>query len=105
MSTNKLNLNNKYGECCNCPALMSDHGRMFTNYISSRLYNDIFSKSLKSSDSHSYREKLQNNSQILSSNEIVKYEQVRCKSNNINKFYIDSSNYTFDKPLKDGYWG
>lgn len=28
-----MNCDNKFGECCNCPALMSD-GRFITNYIS-----------------------------------------------------------------------
>lgn len=104
MSNSNLNLNNKFGQCCGCPALMSDKGRLFTNYMSSRLYNDINSKQLKVPDSHSYREKLQNDSS-LRQNEILKFETVRCKSDGKNKFYIDSSKYTFDKPLTDAYVG
>jgi hypothetical protein len=105
MSKNNLNLNNKFGECCNCPALMSDRGRMFTNYVSSRIYNDNDAKRLKIFDANTYRENLQVFGSIYRSSEIYKYEQVKCKTNAKNKFYIDSSHYTFDKPLTNGYWG
>lgn len=104
MSNSNLSLNNKFGQCCGCPALMSDKGRLFTNYMSSRIFNDINSKQLKVPDAHSYREKLQNDSSIRQ-NEISKFESVRCKSDSKNKFYIDSSKYTFDKPLTDEYVG
>ena len=104
MSNSNLSLNNKFGQCCGCPALMSDKGRLFTNYVSSRIYNDMNSKQLKTSDAHSYRERLQNESSIRS-NEIAKYETVRCKDDSKNKFYIDGSKYTFDKPLSDPYVG
>jgi hypothetical protein len=97
-------LNNKFGQCCGCPALMSDKGRLFTNYVSSRIYNDVNSKKLKVPDAHSYREKLQNDPKIRI-NEINKYESVRCKSDSKNKFYFDSSNYTFNRPLIDPYNG
>ncbi len=104
MSSIDLNLNNKFGQCCNCPALMSDKGRLFTNYMSSRLYNDTNSKHLKVFDSHSYREKLQSD-QTLRINENVKYEKVRCKNNGKNMFYIDGSQYSFSKPLTNEYVG
>ena len=104
MSKNNLNLNNKFGECCGCPALMSDSGRMFTNYVSSRLYNDDYSKNLKVHDAHSYREKLQNDS-LSRQYEINKLETARCTNKGSNQFYIDSSNFTFNKPLSDPYVG
>jgi hypothetical protein len=105
MSTNELNLNNKFGQCCNCPALMSDKGRMFTNYVSSRIYNDYASKMFFISDAHTYREKLQVDGSAIRADEIQKYEKNKCKNNKKNSFYIDSSKYTFDKPLTDAYWG
>ena len=97
-------LNNKFGQCCGCPALMSDKGRIFTNYVSSRIYNDDNSKQLKVSDAHSYREKLQTDKKIRS-NDVNKYETIRCKSDSKNKFYIDSSKYTFNRQLTDPYNG
>ena len=100
-----LSLNNKFGKCCGCPALMSDKGRMFTNYVSSRLYNTNLSKNMKTPDSNAYRLKLQKDQEDIASQELAKLETAKCTSNKQNKFYIDSSKYTFDKPLSDPYWG
>jgi hypothetical protein len=98
------NLNNKFGECCGCPALVNGD-RLFNNYVSSRLRNDQIRKTLNLPDSHSYRLVLQSSGQNFVGEEIKRIEKVRCKSNDKNKFYIDSSKYNFDKPLSDGYWG
>ena len=103
-NSSQYNLNNKFGECCGCPALMNDD-RLFNNYVSSRIQNDQIRKSLNLPDSHSYRKTLQNNGQDFINNDVKRIENVRCKSNSKNKFYIDYSKYTFDKPLSDGYWG
>jgi len=107
MNKDDLSLNNKFGQCCDCPALMSDKGRMFTNYVSSRLYNDSYSKFLKVPDAHSYRNKLQEEGNLFRSIEVYRFDKAKCKSDGKTKalFYIDSSNYTFDKPLTDAYWG
>ncbi len=103
MSNNDSSLNNKFGHC-GCPALMSDKGRLFTNYTSSRLFNDVNSKNMNALDSHSYREKLQNNPN-LRLNEFSKVNSFKCKSDSKNSFYTDSSKFTFDKPLTDAYMG
>lgn len=98
-----LNQNNKLGSCCKCPAMMSD-GQIFTNWASSRIYNDDFMKALKIGDSNSYRELLQSTGGLLIKNEHKYQETNRCKSSD-GKFYIDSSKYSFEYPLSDGYWG
>jgi hypothetical protein len=103
-NSSQYNLNNKFGECCDCPALMNGD-RLFNNYVSSRIQNDQIRKSLKLPDSHSYRKILQNDALDFINNDTKKMENIRCKSNAKNKFYIDYSTYTFDKPLSDGYWG
>jgi hypothetical protein len=103
-NSSQNNLNNKFGECCGCPALVNDD-RLFNNYVSSRLRNDQIRKSLNITDSHTYRSILQTASQNFIGDDIKRIENSRCKSNDKNKFYIDSSKYNFDKPLTNGYWG
>jgi hypothetical protein len=103
-NSSQNNLNNKFGECCGCPALVNGD-RIFNNYVSSRLRNDQIKKSLNLSDSHSYRLVLQNTGQNIINNETNRLNNLRCKSDGKNKFYIDSSNFNFEKPLTDGYNG
>ena len=99
---NKNNLNNKFGECCNCPALTTGK-QYFTNYVSSRILNDDLRKNLKISDSHTYRYNLQANGTKYISNENNRYLNDRCKSDNKNNFYIDSSKYNFSSQLLNDY--
>jgi hypothetical protein len=99
-----INLNNKFGKCCGCPGLVNDD-RMFNNYISSRLRNDQIRKSLRIPTSHSYRSILQIDGQKFINGEIENIDNYKCKSDKKNKFYIDLSEYKFDKPLDNGYWG
>jgi len=73
--------------------------------MSSRIYNDNYAKVLNISDASTYRDFLQSKSNVIRSTEISKYEQSRCTNNKNNTFYIDSSKYTFDKPLTDAYLG
>jgi len=98
------NLNNKFGECCNCPGLMIGE-QYFTNLISSRIYNDMVQKKLKINDSNTYRLTLQANAIKLMKNDSNLFEINRCKSNNKNKFYLDTSNYGFKSKLEDEYNG
>jgi hypothetical protein len=104
MSKNNSNLNNKFGVCCGCPPLMSDR-RLFTNYVSSRTFNDESRKAMKLGDSHAYRGKLQSDASIIASNEIAKANKQICKSDGKTNFYIDTSKYSFNVDLVDGYWG
>ena len=65
---NQNNLNNKFGECCNCPAL-STGDQYFTNYVSSRLFNNNLQNKLGLKDSNSLRLNLQTNGTKYMSNE------------------------------------
>jgi hypothetical protein len=99
---NQNNLNNKFGECCNCPAL-STGKQYFTNYVSSRLYDDNLRKKLNINNSNTYRSFLQLNGTTLMSTDTSKSSANRCKSNATNKFYIDSSKFNFSSTLKNEY--
>ena len=102
LDTSELNLNNinnKFGVCCGCPALVSDD-RLFNNYVSSRIKNDNFKKSLYLTNTHSHRLILQTNGQNLINDEIKRIEKSRCTTNKKNKFYIDSSKYNFNDQLE-----
>ena len=99
---NQNNLNNKFGKCCNCPAL-SNGNQLFTNFESSRLFNNDLRKKLIIKDSNTFRLNLQNNATLYIFNENSKLESVKCTSDSKNKFYIDSSKYDFSKQLLDDY--
>jgi len=99
---NQNNLNNKFGECCNCPAL-STGDQYFTNYVSSRLCNHNLQKKLGIKDSNSFRLNLQLNGTKYMSNENIKYDNERCKSDKKNNFYIDTSKYDFSTKLINEY--
>ena len=105
MAKNNLNLDNKFGNCCNCPGFVNDD-RLFTNYVSSRIYNDSTMKKLNASNSHEYRNKLQNHAVDIMKNTSKYYnDNVGCFSDDKNKFYIDSSKYGFDTKLSKQYNG
>ena len=100
----KNNLNNKFGECCNCPALSTGQ-QYFTNYESSRLYNDKLRKNLSLNDTHSFRLNLQQNGLKYISNENIKITNDKCSSNTLNNFYLDGSTYNFSTKLINEYTG
>jgi len=99
---NKNNLNNKFGKCCNCPALANGN-QFFTNFESSRLYNYDLQQKYKLKNSHDYRLNLQNNAAFLMLNENVNFDSQQCTSDKQNKFYIDSSKYNFSTKLSNDY--
>ncbi len=101
------NLNNKYGECCNCPAFMEDQGRIITNYMPSRSYHTQLKKELNVKDSNEMRMMLQNSGLEKSQRE---FQNITGCQNNItntygekNKFYVDLSDYTFNEKLNPIY--
>ncbi len=102
MDKNNLNLDNKFGECCNCPGVGNGQ-YLFTNNVSSRIYNDQMGKKLKATDSHDYRSILQKNAKQFITNEILRLESTKCKPSN--KFYIDSSKFHPKDKLIDEYTG
>lgn len=96
-------LNNKFGNCCNCPSLSNDD-RIFNNYTSNRIFNDTLRRSLKLCDSHDYRDNLQKNGLKYMKSSVYDVEKLKCNSKT-NKFYFDFSEYTFNKPLENQYNG
>jgi hypothetical protein len=82
-----MELNNKFGNCCNCPALMSD-GRLFTSYVPHKEYNSRLMKELGVSNSIEYKTVLQNNGETINKDIIDKLTAgTICKNNGTNKFY------------------
>ena len=55
-----MNLDNKFGVCCNCPAIM-DESRLFTNYVPHKSYNRQFMNNLNVINNNDYRRILQYN--------------------------------------------
>jgi hypothetical protein len=98
----KNNLNNKFGNCCDCPALTTGK-QWFTNYESSRLFNDNLRKTLKLENTHMYRYNFQTNGKQYIFDENKKYIDVKCKNNDKFKFNIDSSNFNFSTQLENDY--
>jgi hypothetical protein len=88
-----MNLNNKFGNCCGCPAL--NNAREFTEHRSSSIYNsEIMKKITTTSNSHDYRQSLQNNGESIIRNLYNNFEtNYKCKNNGSNVFYIDSTNF------------
>lgn len=58
---------NKFGQCCKCPAMMSD-GRLFTNYLSHSYLNNDIQKINNIYNSNHYRVFLQKNSNQIRNN-------------------------------------
>jgi len=94
-----MNLNNKFGECCKCPALMED-GRYLSSYIPHKTYNEILMFNLGVKDTHQYRNVLQKNGELLINN-IQKETQTNyvCLNHENKLFYerIDDINGVFDR--------
>jgi hypothetical protein len=87
-----MNLNNKYGNCCGCPAL--NDAREFTNYKSSSVHNSELMKKMGKTNSNDYRESLQINGESIIKNTYDSFEtNYKCKNNGSNVFYLDSSNF------------
>jgi len=95
------NLNNRYGECCNCPAFMEDQGRIITNYQPSRSYHSDLKRELNVKDSNEMRMLLQNNGLERSQKEFQNI--TGCQNNEKNRFNIDLSKYTFNEKLNPIY--
>ena len=63
-----MNSDNKFGECCKCPALMDD-SRLFTNYLLNSKLNSYVKKVNGISDDNMYRLFLQKNGSKILNNE------------------------------------
>lgn len=87
-----MNSNNKFGKCCNCPAIMSD-SRLFTNWETSKTYNYKLALKLKTDTNTKYKQALVSNPQFISNEFLIN----KCNEND--EFYQDTSLY--HKNFKD----
>ena len=78
-----MELDNKFGICCKCPAIMHD-SRLFTNYMPHKMYNLEFMQHLQVTNNNEYRNILQNKLQVND-------ETLNKMCNKNNKFNIDGS--------------
>ena len=63
-----MNADNNFGECCKCPAKMSD-GRLFTNYLLNSKLNTFIKDVNSIKTEHEYRNFLQKNGEKMINNE------------------------------------
>ena len=63
-----MNSDNKFGECCKCPAKMND-GRLFTNYLPNSTLNSYVKKVNNITSENDYRQFLQKNGSKIMDNE------------------------------------
>jgi hypothetical protein len=92
MSSTFVNLaasDNKHGECCGCPALMSD-GRLLTHWQPKKQFNQRLLNSFNGMDSEQQRYMLQQNPALADIDGMTD-ERLACRPDA--KFYIDSSDF------------
>lgn len=97
-----MNLNNMYGECCKCPALMAD-GRLFTIWEPRQQFHQKLTKKLKTSNDHETRQYLSKQPAPV---QVFEYENIVnniCNNQGINQFNVDTSNFhqLFQKKLQE----
>ena len=63
-----MNSDNKFGECCKCPAIVDD-SRLFTNYLLNSKLNSYVKKVNGITDDNMYRLFLQQNGSKIMNNE------------------------------------
>lgn len=108
-----MNLNNKFGNCCNCPGLMED-GRIYTSYVPRKDLNYSLMAEVQAGNNNQYKDILQARAgDILSAVKTTLETNYRCASNakgdqmntfyqvtDINKFFDDQFNNTLNTPTK-----
>jgi hypothetical protein len=86
-----MNLDNKNGICCNCPALM-DYSRDITQWKSAKIHDIEMMKKLNITNSLDYKNVLQEHGEHIIRNTIDEYnKKYRCI--NGKDFYLDTSNF------------
>lgn len=83
-----MNSNNKFGQCCDCPAIMSD-SRLFTNWETSKTFNYKLAHKLNVDTNTKYKKLLVSNPEYVT-NDFYK-DSIKCK--NDKKFTKDSTLY------------
>ena len=95
-----MELNNKFGSCCNCPAIMED-GRLITTYMPHKTYNYKIMNELGLKNSNEYREFLQDKAENIITNLHSTFIKNSCDRSD-KRFYLDGSNINnlFDEEFK-----
>ena len=83
-----MNSNNKFGQCCDCPAIMSD-SRLFTNWETSKTYNYKLAVKLNADTNTKYKKLLLSNPEYVTND----FNKNNITCNYDDKFNKDSSSY------------
>lgn len=96
-----MDMNNKFGKCCRCPALMED-ARHTTTYAPRRVYNTNMMHMMGVCDSNQYRHHLINDGvSLLNAYNRNLDNTMICKDNNETTFYDRPDiNAIFDENLE-----
>jgi hypothetical protein len=80
-----MNADNKFGKCCGCPAMMSDKGRLFTNYLDNTRLNVIIKQKYGIYNNHDYRLMLQTyGNKFIMDERAYNNQTKRCDFNKLN---------------------
>ena len=79
-------MNNIFGSCCNCPAMIADQGRLISDYSPSKNINNNIMKLNNLKNNNELRLFLQNNGNSLNTLEKIALENKKCINNKDNKF-------------------
>jgi len=79
-------MNNIFGSCCNCPAMIADQGRIISDYSPSKNINNNIMKLNNLKNNNELRLFLQNNGNSLNTLEKIALENKKCINNKDNKF-------------------
>ncbi len=85
-------MNNIFGVCCNCPAMISDKGRLFHDYSSTKNMINNIMKVNNLKNNNELRLYLQNNGNSLNNLEKISLENKKCMNNNKNINDINNIN-------------
>lgn len=89
-----MSLNNKFGECCNCPARMDYTSDEFVDYASPSIRELNERMKVGSNSVHDYNEYLETQGDKIVGKRIQYLkDNYNCKNNGENLFFVDSNGY------------
>ena len=77
-------MNNIFGDCCNCPAMISDRGRLIHDYSPTKNLNNNIMKLNNLKNNNELRLFLQKNGNTINDLEKASLENKKCIINNNN---------------------
>lgn len=87
-----MNVNNKYGQCCGCPAFMND-SRIFTIWEPNKLYHYKLSQYYNVSNDNALRYNLTNKPESLDKYNNAILSTTLCKNDNVLSFNNDGNTF------------